>query len=58
MSNIENHFPFLELQANILRSGRDVALSPLTFFSQESLAMLPLIELTDLARGLVVSLRR
>jgi 4-amino-4-deoxy-L-arabinose transferase-like glycosyltransferase len=40
--NIQNHFPFLELQANIRRSGRDVALSPLTFFSQESLAMLPL----------------
>ena len=40
--NIQNHFPFLELQANIRRSGRDVALSPLTFFSQEMLAMLPL----------------
>ena len=40
--NIQNHFPFLKLQANIRRSGRDVALSPLTFFSQEILAMLPL----------------
>jgi len=40
--NIQNHFPFLELQANIRRSGRDVALSPLTFLVQESLAMLPL----------------
>lgn len=40
--NIQNHFPFLELQANIRRSGRDVALSPLTFFGQEILAMLPL----------------
>ncbi len=40
--NIQHHFPFLELQANIRRSGRDVALSPLAFFSQEMLAMLPL----------------
>jgi hypothetical protein len=40
--NIQNHFPFLELQANIRRSGRDVALSPMTFFGQETLAMLPL----------------
>ena len=40
--NIHHHFPFLELQANIRRNGRDVALSPLTFFGQESLAMLPL----------------
>src|SRR5262247_2921964 len=40
--NIQNHFPFLELQANIRRSGRDVALSPITFLGQETLAMLPL----------------
>ena len=40
--NIQHHFPFLELQANIRRSGRDVSLSPLTFFAQEALAMLPL----------------
>jgi 4-amino-4-deoxy-L-arabinose transferase-like glycosyltransferase len=40
--NIQNHFPFLELQANIRRSGRDVGLSPLTFFGEEILAMLPL----------------
>jgi len=40
--NIRQHFPFLELQANIRRSGRDVALSPLAFFGQETLAMLPL----------------
>src|SRR5450755_3613620 len=40
--NVQNHFPFLELQANIRSSGRDVALSPLTFFGQEILAMLPL----------------
>ena len=40
--NIQHHFPFLELQANIRRSGRDVPLSPLSFFAQETLAMLPL----------------
>ncbi len=40
--NIQHHFPFLELQANIRRSGRDVPLSPVAFFSQETLAMLPL----------------
>ena len=40
--NIQHHFPFLEVQANIRRSGRDVPLSPLAFFSQETLAMLPL----------------
>ena len=40
--NIQHHFPFLELQANIRRSGRNVALPPLVFFVQESLAMLPL----------------
>jgi hypothetical protein len=40
--NIQHHFPFLELQANIRRSGRDVTLSPLMFFGQEMLAMLPL----------------
>lgn len=40
--NIQHHFPFLELQANIRRSGRDVPLSPFDFFGQEILAMLPL----------------
>jgi 4-amino-4-deoxy-L-arabinose transferase-like glycosyltransferase len=40
--NIQNHFPFLELQANIRGSGRDVALSPISFFGEETLAMLPL----------------
>jgi 4-amino-4-deoxy-L-arabinose transferase-like glycosyltransferase len=40
--NVQHHFPFLELQANIRRSGRNVALSPWTFFTEESLAMLPL----------------
>jgi len=40
--NIRNHFPFLELQANIRRDGRNVALSPLAFWGQEALGMLPL----------------
>jgi 4-amino-4-deoxy-L-arabinose transferase-like glycosyltransferase len=40
--NIEHHFPFLELQANIRRSGRDVPLGPLAFFGQEIEAMQPL----------------
>ena len=40
--NIQHHFPFLELQENIRRSGRNVGLSPLGFFGQETLAMLPL----------------
>jgi hypothetical protein len=40
--NIQHHFPFLELQANIRRSGRDVPLPPLKFLAQETLAMLPL----------------
>ena len=40
--NIQHHFPFLEMQANIRRSGRDVPLGPLAFFAQEILTMLPL----------------
>jgi 4-amino-4-deoxy-L-arabinose transferase-like glycosyltransferase len=40
--NIQNHFPFLELQANIRADGRNVVLSPLAFWSQETLSMLPL----------------
>ena len=40
--NIHHHFPFLELQENIRRSGRNVDLSPLTFFAEETLSMLPL----------------
>jgi len=40
--NIQHHFPFLELQANIRRSGRDVSLTPLAFFGQEILTMHPL----------------
>jgi hypothetical protein len=39
---IQHHFPFIEEQRNIARSGRDVHLSPLTFFAEEALAMLPL----------------
>lgn len=40
--NIHRHFPFLELHANLQRSGRDVPLGPLAFFAQEILALLPL----------------
>jgi 4-amino-4-deoxy-L-arabinose transferase-like glycosyltransferase len=40
--NVQNHFPFLELQANIRRSGRNVDLTPLAFLAQELLAMLPM----------------
>jgi hypothetical protein len=40
--NVHYHFPFLELQANIRRSGRDVALGPLQFLGQEAFTMLPL----------------
>ena len=40
--NIHHHFPFLEIQANIRRSGRDVPLGPWAFFAQEILTMLPL----------------
>ncbi len=40
--NIQHHFPFLELQANIHRSGRDVQLGLLTFFGQETFATNPL----------------
>jgi len=40
--NIQYHFPFLELQANIRRSGRNVDLTPLAFLGQEILAMLPM----------------
>jgi 4-amino-4-deoxy-L-arabinose transferase-like glycosyltransferase len=40
--NVQHHFPFLELQANIRRSGRDVPLGPLAFFGQEVLTMQPL----------------
>jgi len=40
--NIQHHFPFLEVQANIRRNGRDVALTPWAFFAQEALALHPL----------------
>jgi hypothetical protein len=40
--NIQHGFPFLELHANIQRNGRDVPLSPLAFFSEEALTLLPL----------------
>ncbi|MDR3699331.1 MAG: glycosyltransferase family 39 protein [Candidatus Sulfopaludibacter sp.] len=42
MWNAQHHFPFLELQQNIRRSGRDVPLGPVAFFAQEALAMHPL----------------
>ena len=37
--NLHHHFPFLELQKNIQRSGRNVALPPLLFFKEEIEAM-------------------
>ncbi len=40
--NIQHHFPFLELQSNIRRSGRNVDLNLITFLGQEALSMLPL----------------
>jgi hypothetical protein len=40
--NVQHHFPFLELQANIRASGRDVPLGPAAFFGQEILLMHPL----------------
>jgi hypothetical protein len=40
--NVQHHFPFLELQANIRASGRDVPLGPLAFLGQEILLMHPL----------------
>jgi hypothetical protein len=40
--NYQHHFPFLELQANIRHSGRNVGMTPVSFFAQETLSMLPL----------------
>jgi len=40
--NIHNHFPFLELQENIRRSGRNISMPPLRFVGEEILDMLPL----------------
>jgi hypothetical protein len=39
--NLQHQFPFFELQANIRRSGRNVDFTPLAFFGQQALAMLP-----------------
>jgi hypothetical protein len=55
--NYQHHFPFLELQANIRRSGRNVDLTPLSFFGQEVLSMHPM-NTADLAgRALVLSIQ-
>lgn len=40
--NIHHNFPFLELQENIRRSGRNVPLPPLIFLGQLALTVLPL----------------
>ena len=40
--NVRNHWPFLELMHNIRASGRDVQLSPLQFFMQQTLLLHPL----------------
>ena len=40
--NMRHHFPFLELQANIRHSGRNVPFGFLGFFGQEIFTMLPL----------------
>jgi 4-amino-4-deoxy-L-arabinose transferase-like glycosyltransferase len=40
--NIRHHFPFLELQANIRHSGRNVSLGFVKFFRQEAQSMLQL----------------
>jgi hypothetical protein len=40
--NVQHHFPFLELQQNIRRSGRNVGMTPLSFFGQEIVTLLPL----------------
>jgi 4-amino-4-deoxy-L-arabinose transferase-like glycosyltransferase len=39
--NVQHHFPFLELQENIRRSGRNASQTPLSFFGQEILSMNP-----------------
>jgi 4-amino-4-deoxy-L-arabinose transferase-like glycosyltransferase len=39
--NYQHHFPFLEIQENIRRSGRNVGLTPISFFAQEVLSMNP-----------------
>lgn len=40
--NFQHHFPFLKLQANIRRSGRNAHLTSLSFFGQEVLSMHPM----------------
>ncbi len=40
--NVRHHFPFLELEANIRHSGRDVPLGFFSFFGEETLMMQPL----------------
>ncbi len=40
--NVQHHFPFLELQANIQRAHRNVDLPPPAFIGQEILTMFPL----------------
>ncbi len=40
--SVQHHFPFLEIQANIRRHGRDAPLGPLAFFAQEIFTLLPL----------------
>jgi 4-amino-4-deoxy-L-arabinose transferase-like glycosyltransferase len=39
--NVQHHFPFLELQENIRRSGRNASQTPFPFFGQEALSMNP-----------------
>lgn len=55
--NIQHGFPFLEIQANIARNGRNVALSPVQFFVEELFAMHPLTAPVWIA-GLVYLFRR
>jgi len=40
--SVHHHFPFLELQEDIRRSGRNVPMPPLRFLLQDAFAMLPL----------------
>lgn len=39
--NIQHHFPFFELLANIRRSGRNLPLTPVQFLGQMAMHMLP-----------------
>jgi hypothetical protein len=41
--NIHYHFPFVELIRNIKAEGRDIALSPFQYFSQQCLIMQPIV---------------